>query len=233
MREHDTRERQAGSGADAPPVYPGESTEISGREQGAGLDIGTDTDVRTRTDPGRNGDRARDEERDEDRARDEERDGDRARDEEERDEDRNIGTEADTRTDSRTDSTTETKTDADTGRSGEPNTQPGLDEDTARTEGAATPAAEDEPPILLESGDEEAFRTRWHEIQSQFVDDPREAVHAADALVTDVIRKLAATFSDRKKDLEEQWNEGEDVDTESLRMALRQYRSFFNRLLTT
>ncbi|ORT54867.1 hypothetical protein [Streptomyces sp. CB03238] len=92
---------------------------------------------------------------------------------------------------------------------------------------------EDETPRLLAEEDEEGFRTRWQDVQTQFVDDPREAVHKADALVADVMRQLASTFADHKKDLEGQWNRGEDVDTEDLRKALRQYRSFFNRLLTT
>jgi hypothetical protein len=90
----------------------------------------------------------------------------------------------------------------------------------------------DDSPALLSPEDEEAFRTRWHDIQSLFVDDPREAVHAADGLVADVMQKLAATFADHRQHLEGQWNKGES-DTESLRVALRQYRSFFNRLLTT
>ncbi|MFF3320183.1 hypothetical protein ACFYV5_32445 [Streptomyces sp. NPDC003035] len=90
----------------------------------------------------------------------------------------------------------------------------------------------DDSPALLNPEDEEAFRTRWHDIQSLFVDDPREAVHAADGLVADVMQKLAATFADHRQNLEGQWNKGES-DTESLRLALRQYRSFFNRLLTT
>ncbi|WP_177181570.1 hypothetical protein [Streptomyces sp. TLI_105] len=101
----------------------------------------------------------------------------------------------------------------------------------ARTNGGT--GTGEELPRLLDAEADEAFRTRWHEIQSQFVDDPRGAVHEADELVTEVIRRLAATFADRKRDLEGQWSEGEDVDTEDLRTALRQYRSFFNRLLTT
>jgi hypothetical protein len=65
------------------------------------------------------------------------------------------------------------------------------------------------------------------------VDDPREAVHEADTLVADVMQTLASTFAQHKKDLEGQWGEGEKVDTEELRGALRRYRSFFNRLLST
>ncbi|MFD3479117.1 hypothetical protein [Streptomyces sp. NPDC058695] len=92
--------------------------------------------------------------------------------------------------------------------------------------------AEEEATQLLSAEDEEGFRKRWEEIQSKFVDDPRDAVHSADALVADVMQTLATTFADRKQELEEQWSRGERADTEDLRMALRHYRSFFNRLLT-
>ncbi|MFF3322406.1 hypothetical protein [Streptomyces sp. NPDC002889] len=106
-------------------------------------------------------------------------------------------------------------------------------------EAAGSPArdgaapAEEEPPQLLTTEDEESFRTRWQEIQTRFVDDPREAVHAADSLVADVMQTMAATFSQHKQDLEGQWNRGEEANTEDLRMALRKYRSFFNRLLSS
>ncbi|WP_369247072.1 hypothetical protein [Streptomyces sp. R41] len=93
--------------------------------------------------------------------------------------------------------------------------------------------AEDEMPQLLTEEDQEGFRTRWQEVQSKFVDDPRDAVHTADALVADVMQTLAATFADHKQELEGQWNRGERADTEDLRLALRHYRSFFNRLLVT
>jgi hypothetical protein len=104
------------------------------------------------------------------------------------------------------------------------------------TTAAGTPAQEtapDETPQLMGPQDEEAFRARWQEIQSEFVDEPRDAVHDADELVADVMQQLAATFADHKQDLEGQWTRGEDVNTEELRTALQHYRSFFNRLLTT
>ncbi|MGW0841122.1 hypothetical protein ACWD26_13300 [Streptomyces sp. NPDC002787] len=91
----------------------------------------------------------------------------------------------------------------------------------------------DEAPRLLTEDEEQGFRERWQEIQSQFVDEPREAVHAADTLVADVMQTLASTFAQHKKDLEGQWGQDEQVDTEELRGALRRYRSFFNRLLIT
>ncbi|MEU6591166.1 hypothetical protein ABZ923_18440 [Streptomyces sp. NPDC046881] len=111
------------------------------------------------------------------------------------------------------------------------------DTDASETAGApaatSAPASADEAPQLLTDDDERAFRDRWQVIQNRFVDDPREAVHDADALVADVMQTLASTFAQHKKDLESQWGEGEKVDTEELRGALRRYRSFFNRLLST
>ncbi|MGW7464411.1 hypothetical protein ACWGJT_06810 [Streptomyces xantholiticus] len=94
-------------------------------------------------------------------------------------------------------------------------------------------SAQEEVPQLLTSQDEEGFRTRWQEIQNRFVDDPREAVHEADGLVADVMQTLATTFSQHKQELEGQWSQGGEADTENLRMALRKYRSFFNRLLSS
>jgi hypothetical protein len=76
-----------------------------------------------------------------------------------------------------------------------------------------------------------AFRSRWDEIQSGFVDEPRQAVEQADALVADVVDRLTAGFSEARSRLEEQWAKGEDASTEELRVALTRYRSFFKRLL--
>ncbi|MFJ5631403.1 hypothetical protein ACIQF5_01995 [Streptomyces goshikiensis] len=93
------------------------------------------------------------------------------------------------------------------------------------------PAADEEP--LLGTPDAEGYRKAWSEIQGRFVDDPQEAVRSADALVAEVMQTLAQTFSARKQGLEGQWGQGGQVATEELRLALQQYRSFFNRLLNT
>ncbi|MGJ5756413.1 hypothetical protein FB563_7170 [Streptomyces puniciscabiei] len=110
----------------------------------------------------------------------------------------------------------------------------GADAEVAASEAPQTTgASDDETPQLLTDDDERAFRDRWQTIQNRFVDDPREAVHDADTLVADVMQTLASTFAQHKKDLEGQWSRGDKVDTEELRGALRRYRSFFNRLLST
>jgi len=75
------------------------------------------------------------------------------------------------------------------------------------------------------------LRARWDNVQAGFVDDPRECVHKADGLVSDVVDQLTAGFSDARTRLEEQWARGEEASTEDLRVALKQYREFFQRLL--
>ena len=75
------------------------------------------------------------------------------------------------------------------------------------------------------------FRTRWNEIQGNFVDEPRSSVQQADALVSEVIEQITEMFSSEHGTLESQWKQGNDVSTEDLRKALQHYRSFFNRLV--
>jgi len=86
---------------------------------------------------------------------------------------------------------------------------------------------------LLASSDAEGFRARWTDVQTGFVDSPRQAVERADALVAEVMQHLAKTFADERNGLERQWDRGGDVSTDDLRNAFQRYRSFFERLLST
>jgi hypothetical protein len=105
---------------------------------------------------------------------------------------------------------------------------------TGRTqsEHAAADASVDEQGPLLPDDQSERFTTRWQEIQTGFVDEPRDSVAKADALVADLMQRLAAGFSEERERLEAQWDRGDDVSTEDLRVALTRYRSFFDRLLS-
>ena len=47
------------------------------------------------------------------------------------------------------------------------------------------------------------------------------------------MQRLAAVFSDERERLEKQWDSGDDVSTEDLRVGLTRYRCFFDRLLST
>jgi hypothetical protein len=82
-------------------------------------------------------------------------------------------------------------------------------------------------------GDDEAgrFRAQWTEVQGAFVDSPRSAVERADSLVAETMKRLAEMFSEERAKLEGQWDRGDDVTTEDLRIALQRYRAFFDRLL--
>jgi hypothetical protein len=75
------------------------------------------------------------------------------------------------------------------------------------------------------------FRSQWSKIQTGFVDEPRRTVEDADKLVAAVMRRLAEGFANERSGLEKQWDRGDDVSTEDLRVALQRYRSFFDRLL--
>jgi hypothetical protein len=76
------------------------------------------------------------------------------------------------------------------------------------------------------------FRSRWDLVQRSFVDGPKEAVHAADELVVQVTKSLADSFANQRSELEQGLDQPEAATTENLRIALRQYRSFFERLLS-
>ena len=91
--------------------------------------------------------------------------------------------------------------------------------------------AQDDMTELFQGDDAASFRSRWEQVQSRFVDDPRGAVEEADALVTDVTESLTSRFADEKASLEQQWARGDDVETEDLRNTLRRYRALFERLL--
>jgi hypothetical protein len=78
----------------------------------------------------------------------------------------------------------------------------------------------------------ESFRSRWQDIQTSFIDEPTRAVEQADSLVAEIMQQLAKTFADERSHLEEQEEHGKEISTEDLRMALRHYRSFFDRLLS-
>jgi len=96
----------------------------------------------------------------------------------------------------------------------------------------STPAmgGQDEPlaPLFLPQLAHD-FRAHWNEVQIGFVDDPMQSVRKADELVAQVMHNLAQTFADERAMVE---NQMEQADTEHLRVALRRYRSFFERLLS-
>lgn len=76
------------------------------------------------------------------------------------------------------------------------------------------------------------LRNSWDDIQAGFVDEPRKSVEEADSLVASTMKRLAEVFAQERSKLEGQWDRGDNVSTEDLRVALQRYRSFFHRLLS-
>ena len=102
---------------------------------------------------------------------------------------------------------------------------------------ARAAAAREERPAssreMLFPGEEaEQLRRRWSDVQGAFVDEPRRAVERADELVAQVMKRLAEAFATERANLEKQWDRGDKVTTEDLRVALQRYRAFFDRLLS-
>jgi hypothetical protein len=92
-------------------------------------------------------------------------------------------------------------------------------------------AAVSEPMPLFSESEMEDFRSQWSDLQNGFVDEPRRTVEGADKLVAAVMQRLAEGFANERSGLEKQWDSGDNVSTEDLRVALQRYRSFFGRLL--
>jgi hypothetical protein len=98
-----------------------------------------------------------------------------------------------------------------------------------------TPPAKisNEPNLpLFAQNDAQEFRSRWEKIQIGFVDEPRQAVEQADELVANTIRRLGEVFGAERQKLEAEWGKSDNASTEDFRVALRRYRSFFDRLLS-
>jgi hypothetical protein len=111
------------------------------------------------------------------------------------------------------------------------------DERPAPREAAGRPveaarAVDEAPAPLFASEDAAGYRTRWSAIQTGFVDEPRKAVEEADALVAEVMKRLAEGFANERRQLESEWERSDRISTEDLRIAMRRYRSFFERLLS-
>ena len=93
-------------------------------------------------------------------------------------------------------------------------------------------AARENGTALFDNRETEDFRAHWNRIQTQFVDEPRRSVEQADELVAQTMKRLAEIFAQERENLEQEWDRGDQVSTEDLRIALQRYRTFFDRLLT-
>jgi hypothetical protein len=110
----------------------------------------------------------------------------------------------------------------------------------ARSERAVTDISEKQPRSVEAQEVTQLFpedrlrelKSKWNDIQTGFVDEPRSAVQRADSLVASTMQQLAEAFSRERSNLEQQWSRGDSISTEDLRVAFQRYRSFFQRILS-
>lgn len=94
-----------------------------------------------------------------------------------------------------------------------------------------SPRDHEESSPLFAGDEAQQLRGRWDAIQTAFVDEPRRAVENADELVASAMKRMAEIFARERENLEHQWDRGEQISTEDLRVAFQRYRSFFARIL--
>jgi hypothetical protein len=74
------------------------------------------------------------------------------------------------------------------------------------------------------------FHDEWHEVKAQFVDDPVAALTRAHDLLTEAVHELTESLLAERDDLDP-LRRTSTPDTESMRMAMRGYREFLDRIL--
>lgn len=89
-------------------------------------------------------------------------------------------------------------------------------------------APADERSAVLASIDADGIRARFLDIQAGFVDEPRQAVQEAERFVDELVHGLVQVLENERAKLKATIDDG---STEDLRVALRGYRAFVDRLL--
>ncbi|PRY30026.1 hypothetical protein [Pseudosporangium ferrugineum] len=89
----------------------------------------------------------------------------------------------------------------------------------------------DQSPISFwDEAASEQFRAEWHEVKAQFVDDPVAALTRAHDLLTEAVHELTESMLAERDQLDP-LRDTSSPDTESMRMAMRGYREFLDRIL--
>lgn len=77
----------------------------------------------------------------------------------------------------------------------------------------------------------EELQHRWLITQAQLLDNPRDAVHEAGVLVGEAMQLVAAAFGEQRDQIERDWKENADLDTDELRAVMQRYRKLFQYVL--
>jgi hypothetical protein len=121
-----------------------------------------------------------------------------------------------------------------------PATAPRLDDEQDRPTGPAK--SDEEHPLRPGDVGETAisfwedesvarFRAEWHEVKAEFVDDPVTALTRAHDLLTAAVNELSGSLLAERDELDP-LRTTSTPDTESMRMAMRGYREFLDRILS-
>ena len=107
-----------------------------------------------------------------------------------------------------------------------------LEADRPEASADLMPGAAPAQPVtdLWHDGQAQGLHERWQDIQLRFVDDPRAAVEAAEALVSEATEALTTALAEGREALR-QWRDDNGEETERLRMALQRHRKFLDRIL--
>jgi hypothetical protein len=136
------------------------------------------------------------------------------------------------RVEERTDDLGDPRAESSAGLSQEPGAARDDEPSRAPSDGKLAPGqAANDPVAALWGGDlVDRYRSKWRDLQLTFVDDPQRATHSAASLVDDAVSSLTATLQAQKQSLDG-WQATRADDTEVMRVALRNYRDFLDRLL--
>jgi hypothetical protein len=129
-----------------------------------------------------------------------------------------------------------------TGITPTPVAEPAVAEAAAAEAAVAEPAVAEQAPggepepepatgtaaSLVGSLDADGLRNRFLDIQAGFVDEPRQAVEEAGRFVDDLVQQVADALREQRGQLA---GATDDASTEDLRLALRAYRQFVDRIL--
>jgi hypothetical protein len=110
----------------------------------------------------------------------------------------------------------------------EPEPEPAGAPEAAEAPTAAAGATIGPPAALVAPLDPEGVRSRFLDIQAGFVDEPRQAVEEAGRFVEELVQQVIDALQAQRGQLKAPV---EETSTEDLRLALRAYRQFVDRLL--
>jgi len=85
--------------------------------------------------------------------------------------------------------------------------------------------------VVIASEQNTDFRSRWREIQAEFIDDPQQAAEHADHLVAEITKVFAEQAEQERNRLSSAWQQKGANGTEELRLVMRRYRGLIDHML--